>query len=190
MQRHFEAIAGAIRELLGDPLDTDDHRAVAEAMAQHDAEIFELDGRRFAWWVEPDETMGAPWDEHCGHGPVSDWTTREMVLHRDSWLVRYYDFAEACVIARREGWGSAGDDGLKPRARSARAAMADYERLRQWCNDVWSWVGVVVTEVNADDEAIGETASLWGIESDAGDYLAEVARELAGELLAKIWGEE
>lgn len=33
-RRHFEAIAGAIRELLGDPLDTDDHRAVAEAMAR------------------------------------------------------------------------------------------------------------------------------------------------------------
>jgi len=60
--------------------------------------------------IHHDSHTGAPWDEHDGHGPVSDWTTRakrpgELVLHSDGQHKHYYDFAEACRIARRDGWG-------------------------------------------------------------------------------------
>ena len=60
--------------------------------------------------IEHDSDTGAPWQEDCGHGPVSDWTTRaklpgELVLSTDRGLKRYYDFAQACRIARRDGWG-------------------------------------------------------------------------------------
>lgn len=60
--------------------------------------------------IEHDSDTGAPWLEHDGHGPVSDWTTRakrpgELLLHSDGPHKRYYDFAQACRIARRDGWG-------------------------------------------------------------------------------------
>ena len=55
--------------------------------------------------------------------------------------------------------------------------------MRQWCDGYWSYVGVVVTaQCPCCEDFTGPSASLWGIESDAGDYLEEVARELAEEL--------
>lgn len=98
---------------------------------------------------------------------------------------RFYDFAEACRIALRDGWNAAPYDvqGETPRQRAAKAARADFERLRAWCNDDWQWCGVIVT---ASREGIDlGRASLWGIESDAGAYLVEVANELAGEAIAE-----
>lgn len=149
----------------------------------YDGETIERDGVIYTVSIEGDDDSGTPWDNECGHGPVSDWTDRdklpgELVLHSDGGWYRYYDYAEACRIARSDGWGISADpqrDGETTRAYRARAAMADYDRLRQWCNDVWSYVGIIVT---ADD---GRSASLWGIESDAGEYLVEVANELIDE---------
>lgn len=183
------------------------------------------DCREFTVSIEPDNDHGAPWDEECGHGDVSEWTTRsklpgELVLSSDHSSYRYYDFAGACRIARRDGWGflpsplktralpdgnfearsgslaAVSDDVNKAiralyaahratfpsdRAYAAAAAMADYDRLRGWCDDQWCYVGVIVT----DDET-GESESLWGIESDADDYLHEVAAELTAELKASM----
>lgn len=50
---------------------------------------FEHAGRRYRAEVHHDSDMGAPWEEHYGHGPVSDWTIRdkrpgELVLSVDS----------------------------------------------------------------------------------------------------------
>jgi hypothetical protein len=185
--------------------------------------------------IEPDNDSGAPWENCDGHGPVSAWLTREkrpgelLLTNRHSNAKRFYDFAAACKIARRDGWGVApyktfaekGAYGLirlsghwfdaannltdlhtdwhdcqnearsqlyalhratmSPRAYAALAAMQDYERLRDWCNDRWSYVGVVVT-VQRDGETVARE-SLWGIESDAGDYLLTVANELLAEIL-------
>lgn len=147
--------------------------------------------------IVPDEGMGAPWKEHDGHGPVSDWTTRskrpgELVLNEDRGSFRYYDFAEACRIALRDGWDAEPySTSESPHERAAKAARADYERLREWCNDEWQWVGVVLFELPDDemgrdprhiaDEApfgVLEHEALWGIESDSPEYHDEVAREL------------
>lgn len=187
----------------------------------------------FAVTIEPDQAHGAPWDEEDGHGPVSDWARRakapgEIELHSDrhGWR-RYYDFAEACRIARKDGWGYlpgrmvvdrfahsgarkfrayvAGRSDLTAYGRdrnaaasalyamhratmtrrqyAAQAAMADFDRLRQWCDDQWCYVGVVVELLDRDGDGTGYTASLWGIESDSYDYLADVALELAEEVL-------
>lgn len=67
-------------------------------------------GRTFRVEAERDDDMGPPWEENDGHGEVSDWTTRdkgpgELVLSADRFSKRYYDFAGACRIARRDGWG-------------------------------------------------------------------------------------
>lgn len=207
----------------------------------YDGDTFEHDGNTFKVTFPRDDYHGAPWDEEGGHGPVSEaprgrnyhgYTSKapgEMLLG-DGWI---YDFAEACRIARRDGWGPAfyqqivetsanglrrinahwyigrelhaftsyWSDDLNPcyadardamrasypsaRAYAAAAAMADFDRLRRWCAGHWCYVGVVVELCDDEGETVGGySASLWGIESDAGDYLEEVARELADEVIA------
>ncbi|MFC5509289.1 hypothetical protein [Bosea massiliensis] len=147
--------------------------------------------------IEHDEDMGPPWEEHDGHGIVSAWTRRdkapgEVIIARDGASRRYYDVAETLAQARRDGWGL-GPDGLaalasrlgrSPTRRevAAEAVRQDCDRMRQWCADVWHWCGVIVKQLDEDGEETGETRSLWGIESDSGDYLDTVAGELADEM--------
>ncbi len=157
-------------------------------------------GREYIATVEHDEHMGAPWDEHDGHGPVTGWECRdkapgEFVLEGDGRgycgtdsARRFYDFAEACKIAQREGWAASTVDAelcrlgsITKAENAARAARADFERLRAWCNDDWCWVCVTVRPADACP-ACGPSASLSGIESDCGDYIREVANDLVNEL--------
>lgn len=152
---------------------------------------FTHEGVEYVATIERDDFMGTPWEEHDGHGTVSEWTTREktpgeLVIAEDGNSRRYYDFAEACQIARRDGWDAKPyNDGTETkRQQAAKAARADFEHLRDWCNDEWFWCGVVIRRAG-DCECCGETASLWGIESNAGDYLRDVAIELIGELPQK-----
>ena len=154
----------------------------------HDGDTFIHDGLTFTFRIERDGDHGAPWDEEDGHGPVSDWTRRdkipgEMTLCEDRGSRRFYDFAEAVRIAKRDGWNAPPYDvpGETKGQRAHRAAMADFDRLRRWCSDDWCYVGVIVSCDDLPDEP---AASLWGIESDAADYLREVAEELAEELIA------
>ena len=60
--------------------------------------------------IVDDDQNNPPWENEDGHGPVSDWTRRdkrpgEIELNSDHGSKRYYDFQEACKIARRDGWG-------------------------------------------------------------------------------------
>lgn len=164
-------------------------------MFQDIDDMIERDGFTLRARIKHDSDTGAPREEHDGHGPVSDWRRRnyagrydkrpgELLLCDDGRNARFYDFAEACRIARRDGWNAVPYDVPRetPRQRAAKAALADYNRLRGWCDDSWNWCGVVVTASRAGVE-LG-TASLWGIESDTGAYLVEVANELAAEALA------
>lgn len=66
---------------------------------------------------------------------------------------------------------------------AAMAARSDFERLQGWCDDQWNWCGVVVTVEREGVELA--SASLWGIESDAGDYLVTVANEILDEALGE-----
>lgn len=157
----------------------------------YDGDTFEFKGRTFKFETRHDEGHEAPWDWADGHGPVSEWTARdkrpgERLLHSDRRSHRYYDFQEAVKIARRDGWDAAPLGEGTAGQRAARAAEADFEYLRRWCNDQWSYVGVVVTLLDSDDEETDETESLWGIESDAREYLEETARELADEICARV----
>lgn len=199
-------------------------------------DTFNHGGHWFRVSLPRDDDRGAPWDETPGHGPVSDWTRRqkapgELVLCEDRGSRRYYDFAEACRIARRDDWGFLpgdletfrNDSGqwvarvaarynqpaqfesvaadinaairavyaqhratfASARAYAGAAAQADFERLRAWCNDDWHYVGVVVEMLDDDNEVL-DSESLWGIESDAGAYLDDTARELADEILSRL----
>jgi hypothetical protein len=143
--------------------------------------------------IEADDQNDPPWETECGHGSVSEWTTRakqpgERVLVSDGRMHRLYDFAEAVRIAKRDRWDTEPFRQGTKGQRAARAAEADFNRLRRWCEDDWCYVGVVIS-VSEDGKVIDRhAASLWGIESDADEYLLEVARDLAEEAF-EIYGD-
>lgn len=199
----------------------------------------ELDGFQLRRETKPDLDQRRPWEEEDGHGPVREVRGQsdfhygpakrpgELVLVQERHWALLYDFAEACRIARKDGWGwlpkeleiirdepSKGDGtacggtakagpyeaydpdnfnraisavyaqhraSMTPRQYAAAAAREDFERLRRFCTGDWGYCGVVVTVSRAGVELA--TASLWGIEDDATDYLDEVSEELANEAL-------
>jgi len=152
----------------------------------YQTETREAHGR--TWKVEwfYDEDTGAPWKEHDGHGPVSDWERREktpgeMILNSDRGSKRFYDFQAAVKQAREEGWNVAPYIWPSKGAQAAAAALADFKRLYGWCNDKWHWCGVRVTLEDTDIDA-----SLWGIESDAEDYFEEVIADLMADCMAQV----
>lgn len=156
--------------------------------------------------VIQDLSSGAPWEDSDIHGPVTGWTSRnkkpgEWVLNTDGGSKRYYDYAQACQLAQRDGWGLRPEKlaafvknlGHSPSAKelAAETARIDFEYLRAWCNDEWRYVGIDVTLLDEDGEETSISSSLWGVE-DHDDYPAQVAQELAAELMAgyrKNWGE-
>lgn len=163
-----------------------------------DGESITLDfeGWRIVATIHDDDHNPKPWENEDGHGPVSGWTTRdkapgELVLNEDGRSKRFYDFAEAVKIAKRDGWNSEPfDDGLTGGAKAAKAARADYERLRRWCNDDWRYIGVALQVWFEDIQLTDEYgAALWGIESDAGEYCTETANELISEAMAQAVAE-
>mgnify|MGYP000873906339 CR=1 FL=1 len=149
-------------------------------------------GRSFRVRHIADDSIGEPWKEFDCHGPVSDWTTRdkrpgELVLNSDRRSYRYYNYAEAVRIAKRDAWGTQGTPENATRGqRAALAARADYEYLRAWCNDEWQFVGVCVDLLDDDGNETGDSDSLWGIESDDGQYLTDTAIELADNIIATV----
>lgn len=167
----------------------------------NDGDIIEKDGRRFRVNIEPDEYRGPPWENSDGYGVVSEWTSREKqpgerILSQDRSSKRYYDIAATMKIAAND-WGLSEEDHTKLVAKlgrtptkgevTAQAVENDFENLRQWCNDVWGYVGVIVTDITDEEDAeINYTHALWGIESNSGDkYLREVAEALVDDALSK-----
>lgn len=193
---------------------------------------YEYKGHTFRVTIEQDTDMGAPWDEHEGHGPVSDWTSRdkrpgEWLLGSDRHSKRYYDAQAAMQIAKRDGWGLndehkaelierlsrskvvrrvkegekpayattslykyhpdqietvtiPGRDPAKPLTAGeirAEAVRRDFEYLRGWANDEWTWQGVQVRLVDGDDNELAEY-SLWGIDGNDDEYLFNTVEEL------------
>lgn len=163
-----------------------EHKGVTDMTTfEHMGQTIELDGFTITARTERDDDATPPWKREDGHGEVLEWTSRdkkagELTLYTG----RYYDFAGAVKMARRDGWGiTSPPEGATKRQIAALAAREDFERLRRWCNDDWSYVGVVVT-VSARGVELG-SASFWGIESDACDYLLDVANELLPDAMGE-----
>lgn len=165
--------------------------------------IFKLEGVTFGVTFErDDDSGGAPWGREDGHGPVSDWRSKgskragERVLAEHRGRARFYDVQAATQIARRDEWGLSDAEraklaeslGHKPTNGEVTAAAveADYRRMRAWCNDEWSYIGVIVHMLATSGEQIPDIGgSIWGVESDAPEYHKVVAEELASELLVE-----
>lgn len=169
-----------------------------------DYETMEHKGHTFRVAFEFDQDNGPPWENDCGRGIVSDWrrasyTGRpakapgERVLCTDRYSARFFDFAGTVAKARRDGWGLSASDLASLRDRLKReptkgqiaheCVEREFEFLRQWCEDQWQYVGVIVTLLDSAGEETPYTDSLWGVETFA-DYHQEVARELMDNCLA------
>ena len=161
----------------------------------NDGEKFSHNGREFRVEFPADDFGNTPWDACDGHGPVSEWTTRsklpgERTIAEDSAGYcgstrsrRFYDVQEAMKTALRDGWDAKPYQTGTKGEQAARAVEADFEYLRRWCSDDWSYIGVVVTaRCPTCGEFCGPSESVWGIESDSGSYLSETAIELAEEI--------
>jgi hypothetical protein len=160
---------------------------MSRATRLYDGDQFTHRGLTFRVSIVADYFHSPPWEEYDGHGVVSDWTTRkkapgERVLNTDRGSYRYYDVAASMVIALRDAWDAEPYHAAFPtetkREQAARAVEKDFQFLRGWCHDDWSYIGVEVTRLDT-----GQQQALWGIESNAYDYHGVVARELAEELI-------
>jgi hypothetical protein len=170
----------------------------------HELETFKHAGLTFRAETTPDECHGAPWEECDGHGPVSDWTTRdkapgERVLAQDRGSRRYYDAAEATRIAKRDGWGLAEDGIAALRDKlgrdptrgdiTAEAVRRDFDYLRAWCDDEWRYVVLRIVLLDVDGAETDRDAYLGGVEStDDEAYVRDCARDLAAEIAADLDG--
>jgi hypothetical protein len=152
---------------------------------------FTHDGRAFTARLYVDDDHSPPWKDYDGTGKVrcvhAPYGLRgsgikkpgERVIHWDGYSGYLYDWAGACETARRDGWNAPPYDAPN---RIERAVQADFDRLRGWLTRDWWYVGVAVTLDHPEDEQHEFEHALWGIESDAGDYLHEVAHELARQV--------
>lgn len=147
----------------------------------------EYRGHKIKISVHTDCDFGAPWEENDGHGSVSDWTRRdkapgERVLCEDRGSKRFYDFAGAMAIAKRDGWGLNDADKAKLAAKLGRAVTPgdiraeaverDFNYLRGWCNDDWHWVGFT-TAIETPEGKTVDGESVWGY--DDADYMIQEA---------------
>ncbi len=139
-----------------------------------------IGSRVYTAGIEQDLHQMIPWKEWDCHGIVIENPCRskkpgEMILYSDRHEKIYYDFAETVKIARTR-WGA------KSGKEAAELAMADYNRLRQWCNEFWCYVVLTVEDENGESECIG------GIESDDKDGIEHYAKQLARELYEREFG--
>lgn len=150
---------------------------------------------RIDWFADPD--MGPPWEEHDGHGIVSDWERRkkgsgERILSSDGGSHRFYDFKETLAKATTEQWGLSEEAtdalarklGHPPTDRevTVEAVEKDFRYLADWCADKWEWVGYKVTLEGPDDEQVPmppHEGSLWGIDSPSMPEFEKEAIECA-----------
>lgn len=153
-------------------------------------DTIQVSGFVFKVTVEFDSDSGCPWEREDGHGVISDWLYRdkragERVLREERGASMFYDVAASMAKAKAEGWDAAPYGGTRGE-KAVRAVEADFQRMRDWLDNRWSYVGVIVERL--DDEGVpdGDLLSLWGIESDALEYIRSTAHELAEELAAPL----
>lgn len=153
-------------------------------------DIFRRGGAWFRVTHERDDCEDRPQQRSDGHGDVSALHTLESddeLQARGYWVLKrerggyvtVYNARTSLQMAICDGWGPG-----KSMSAKRRAVRRDYEFLRGWYQDQWEYVGVTVERLSGTPQQKGQKASLWGIESCAGRYLSDVARELADDLLA------
>lgn len=146
-------------------------------LGEGEAVRWSADGCDFAAWHEQDEgpdlSYLGTWERR--------WTMRgdrKPSEHAEQW----FSPQQSEPVIRQDDNGCWTHTGMSRGVLGAmiRAqVMADQRRLEAYDNGDWCSVGVIVTCARAG--VVLGRASLWGIESDAGTYFAEVVDELARE---------
>jgi hypothetical protein len=149
---------------------------------------FNIGKHQFTVSLVPEEEYRAPWDDDCIFDGVVSAAPRRSGWPRTCGDKRPYqrifyvgrgndaylfDVQQYIKVARSHGCTG---------KQAHEQCLASFERLRQWGNDAWSYVGVIVARVDSEGEEL-ESDSLWGIESDCDDYIAEVARDMADQMV-------
>ena len=160
----------------------------------------EKDGFTIVARIERDDDMGPPWKEHDGHGRVSEWRPKdskrpgEKVISQHGDSCRFYDWQEAIKTARREMWDAppygTGTDG----ERAERAVQRDFENLKAWCDDEWTWCSLILCVSKGGIEIEDYAACLCGVElnhpnsEDGNAHLTQMANELLDTALESAKG--
>ena len=157
-------------------------------------DTIEVMGLKFAVTFDYDQDIGAPWDQADGHGPVrigrkhrdgeSDKSPGDRPMNCAGWRETqyYYEWAEACKLARKDGWNAEPFDAPN---RVQRAVQADFDYLSAWITGDWHYVVVGVCQVDADDNEVGAWDYCGGVETYS-DYHHEFAREMAEGMAKQI----
>lgn len=115
-------------------------------------------------------------------GEFSDtWQPGCIKLHATSYRAKGYyvpaiTYAETRATLLTMNYGRAEADRI-----ARESVYAQHKRLRQLHEGYWNFVGVEVVASRVGVELA--RVSLWGIESDAGDYFDEVTQDLASEAI-------
>lgn len=161
---------------------------------------FEHAGRKWAASVYRDDDQPKPWERSDGHGVVLYLPRAGDALPKGARRMApnsayYYDQNATELVAQRDCWGLCAEDKAKLAKKLGRqltdadvlaaAVESDYRFLSGWVKNYWHYVGVAVQGLALDGTRLGRTydCALWGIESNAKDYIKEVAIELADQWL-------
>jgi hypothetical protein len=147
-------------------------------------------GNKFKMELAYDDIGGMPWGEDVRYGRVSEWTTRdkrpgEVLLCIDGRSKRYYDMQGAVKLARREWVSKDSENTLGQNA--VKAAQADFEHLRAWCDGNWWYACLHVVMLDDEGEELdGYDEYLGGVEDGYAKkfacYVMDCAQELAGQI--------
>jgi hypothetical protein len=159
-------------------------------------QTFEHKGFTFKLETRHDPQAGPPWEECDGHGPVREAEVDddgEAATLRDGELSLcwhehgpyVYDVEGALEQALEEDWGPR-VEGETPFQRAVRTVRADFEYLRGWATDEWSYCTVFVTLLDKQGHDTSLRDSFGGIEDNDGAYIHDAARGLADDLLEDV----
>jgi hypothetical protein len=174
------------------------HESFGPSVCKGDTIYAEHDGFMLTAVVHDDDTLGPPWIEYDWNGIVReirlDETGRiskrlsECVLQADGWDATLYDSEEAMRVAKRAWVHTSGPHrliGMMLGEAAHQLVERDFKHLKDWCEGEWSWVGISVAVTQFGLELVHPYECVrWALESNAGDYLVEVADELAETAIA------
>lgn len=166
---------------------------------------FTVDGHEFRADIREDSSLGSPWKicdgnidvTRVSHGYAKRASECFLYVGGRREYSYIYHVGKAQAKARAESWGCTDRTRVAfvakhrrepgPREMAVLAVRDNAEYLAGWCAGIWQYVGIEVSMLDAEGEAVpGRGGSLWGVES-LGDYARdEIAPELAREILAEL----
>lgn len=141
-----------------------------------------------------DNDSGPPWENCDGVGVIEESRYRgrpgeygeydDWILNSDYGWYHYYDWKATLPEAIRDGWNTKPYHFANKREQAMAAMRSTCDYLREWCNNDWWYVGMIVTLLDQNDEELQEDAC-WGFESESMDYLCSEARDWAAHMIRK-----